>query len=724
MFLELKKITFQNFLSYGSKPTVIEFQKGLNLVTGLNGVGKSASILDSISFCLFGKPYRDIKILELINRKNRKGLVVECEFEIDHTTTYLVTRSLKPDALYITKNGLEIDLLSSKKLNQDEIDKILGINYELFKQVISLSINHNKPFLSLSLQEKRNIIEQIFSIVVFGQMLKILKKKNCDEKIQFDLTRNTIKLLEENIKSLRKRLSEAKIATENFSKDKEKDLENITERINQYESEKQTILNKISTIEIPDNTEDENKLQALNIALENIIKSLSKLEYNTKIKNNKEKDLEKLNKRIEDKNSEKQLILSNIELIVFDDKPIDKLELTNLNTELESIIKDLSTNEYDVKLAKNKISFINKNKDICSECGQAITEEHKKQELQKYNDKINIATIEITKLNDSKKLVQNKITELKNQIKEAEDNKNEIKNLNDKLEYIEKEIINLSKQKDDIEKIEIDNSKDDELSLNTSKEDIQLQINELNKKIKDTDNKKSEKKSLNDKIGYIDKEIIHSYKQKDDISDRKMELDVDSIQNEFDIKVLEYKSISKKESELEEKLKINKISSDILSESGIKSFFLKKLIPVLNNKINEYIRLFEIPIIFSFDEQMNEKIVSGDCTYREITYNSFSEGEKKRLDFAVLFSFIDIQKMISNWNCNILTIDEMLDSSVDSNGLDKLLESIKRMIRETNNNLSIFIISHRINNSEFDDIFDRKIEIKKGVNNFSHIEVL
>ena len=72
MLLEFKRITFSNFLSFGSKSTTIEFQKGLNLISGLNGVGKSAAILDTLSFCLYGKPYRDITIKELINRKNRK----------------------------------------------------------------------------------------------------------------------------------------------------------------------------------------------------------------------------------------------------------------------------------------------------------------------------------------------------------------------------------------------------------------------------------------------------------------------------------------------------------------------------------------------------------------------------------------------------------------------------------------------------------------------------
>ena len=158
MVVKFKKLTFQNILSFGATPIVFNFEKGVNLISGKNGSGKSA-ILDALSFCLFGQPYRKIKIKELLNRKNKRNLKVSCEFIVDGKEKFVITRCMNPDKIEIYKNDEELELLSSKRLNQEEIDKIVGINYQMFKQVISLAVNYNKPFLSLQLWEKREIIE-------------------------------------------------------------------------------------------------------------------------------------------------------------------------------------------------------------------------------------------------------------------------------------------------------------------------------------------------------------------------------------------------------------------------------------------------------------------------------------------------------------------------------------------------------------------------------------
>ena len=125
MFVEFKKLSFCNIMSYGASGAEIDFQAGLNTIKAANGSGKS-SILDALTFVLFGKPYRDIKLSELVNTSNGKGLEVTCEFKIG-TDTYMIRRGLKPAVFEIYKNGKEMDMLSTKKLNQDEIDKLLEI---------------------------------------------------------------------------------------------------------------------------------------------------------------------------------------------------------------------------------------------------------------------------------------------------------------------------------------------------------------------------------------------------------------------------------------------------------------------------------------------------------------------------------------------------------------------------------------------------------------------
>ena len=174
---------------------------------------------------------------------------------------------------------------------------------------------------------------------------------------------------------------------------------------------------------------------------------------------------------------------------------------------------------------------------------------------------------------------------------------------------------------------------------------------------------------------------------------------------------------------LHENLKQNLINNDIiqniLSENGIKAYFFKKLIPILNKKINEYIKIFELPIIIQFDEFMNETIYNMDNLRSNISYHAYSEGEKKRIDMSILLSFINITKTISNWNCNILMIDELLDSAIDENGLEKLVWSLKNLTYESKN-LSIYIISHRIQ-QDYISQFKNCINVQKNSNGFSEV---
>jgi len=587
MEINFKYITFQNILSFGALPTTIRFESGISLISGKNGEGKS-SILDALSFCLYGQPYRKIKIKELQNRKNKTDLKVSCEFVVDGKDNILITRCMNPDKISIEKNGEDIDLLSSKKLNQDEIDKIIGINYQMFKQVISLAVNYNKPFLSQTLNEKREIVEQIFNIVIFGQMLKLLKKRNVDSKTKNEINNRSLVLVEQHIKSLRKRISELKDAHNNFQVNKDKDIENIDKKIKEYMSEK---------IEIDRN-------------------------YQESMNNHKNEDNNNL--------------------------------LDNLNTyknEKEIVIKNINENEYIIKSSEKMKTSIGEY-DKCPVCNTKITEDHKKIEIERLTNEIDskIKILEILKVERT---------------------------------YKEKEI-------EIIEKLIFD-------------------INDNNQKIKNLENA----------LAKIEKEISHNEEHRNEVLERKLDIDVNSIENELELKKSEYKILWNDNKLLKQNLINNDIIQNILSENGIKAYFFKKLIPILNKKINEYIKIFELPIIIQFDEFMNETIYNMDNLRSNISYHAYSEGEKKRIDMSILLSFINITKTISNWNCNILMIDELLDSAIDENGLEKLVWSLKNLTYESKN-LSIYIISHRIQ-QDYISQFKNCINVQKNSNGFSEV---
>ena len=123
MHVQFNSIKFKNILSYSNQFTTLKFDSGLNLIKAANGSGKS-TILDALAFVLFGKPYRNIKLAKLVNRINEKNLIVEVDFNIG-CDNYVITRGYCPALFKLKKNNEDLNVLSAKKLNQEEIDKML-----------------------------------------------------------------------------------------------------------------------------------------------------------------------------------------------------------------------------------------------------------------------------------------------------------------------------------------------------------------------------------------------------------------------------------------------------------------------------------------------------------------------------------------------------------------------------------------------------------------------
>ena len=571
MYIIFKSLKFRNVLSYGQKETSFEFKNGLNAIIGKNGEGKS-TFLDALSFCLYGVPYRKIKIKELINRVNQKGLWTQCEFEIG-SNHYKITRTLAPEKLEIIENGNPIDLLSTKKLVQDEIDKILGLNHGLFRQIICLAVNYNKPFLSLGAPEKRIITDSIFNTVIFGSMLKTLKKEQSGSKVQLQINTKSLSLMESNLLTQKNQISNYKLTKKNFDTDKKNDIDAIDVKITNYEKS-----NKKSNKIITDNQ-----------------KSIDEIDYSDR-------------ETIKDK---------------YDD-----------------IKREININESKVAETSKTITYLNNN-DFCMQCHSKLTKNHK----QTHIDEI--------KVDNDKRLAR--ATELR-------------------VEY----------------------------------KDLGIKLVEFDVLIKEVRDMKQIISSEKSNVSRVVKEITSLKKSRKVIEDKSITFDLGVIEEEFVDSQKEYSNLYKKNKKISDTAKINTIIANVLSDTGIKAYFFKQLLPILNSKINEYITKFELPVKLIFDEFMDEQIstVTGSET---LSYMGFSEGEKKRLDIAILLSFIETMKEISNWNCNLLFLDELLDSATDNDGLSKILATVKGMTY-ANSNLCVYLISHRL----FDeDLFDRKIEIYK-----------
>ena len=205
-----KAVRWKNFLSTGNSFTEIDLRRVKHtLVVGHNGSGKS-TMLDAISFGLFGKPHRSITKNQLINSINQKACVVEVEFEVGNSD-FKVIRGIKPNTFEIWRDGTMINQSSHAKEYQKILEQnILKLNHKSFHQVVVLGSSSFIPFMQLPGGIRRDVIEDLLDINVFSRMNSLLKEKQSalkdktkDVSYQLDLLRNKIETQTKYIKDVK-----------------------------------------------------------------------------------------------------------------------------------------------------------------------------------------------------------------------------------------------------------------------------------------------------------------------------------------------------------------------------------------------------------------------------------------------------------------------------------------------------------------------------------------
>ena len=583
MFVEFKKLSFCNIMSYGASGAEIDFQTGLNTIKAANGSGKS-SILDALTFVLFGKPYRDIKLSELVNTANGKGLEVTCEFKIG-TDTYMIRRGLKPAIFEIYKNGKEMDMLSTKKLNQDEIDKLLGINLRLFKNIVAVAVTNNKPFLSLPIGDKRALIENIFNIDVLGSMCKDVKKRKTVNNTELDLKtterRGVVNSIEDNesyIENMRRYIA-------SFNEVKDTNIKTIRENIDKYRKE------------------------------------IDKRTKNLAIAESKIKELTEEMGAVPDRSVGESL----------------NMEIGKVQSIIDNINSTLS------KLKKSR---------LCPVCNSPLDEGH------------------------ARKHIEGMLAEKKTMEKET------LPGLMERYRAYSDTVKTYQEKQSFIQAIR-DKARTEEITRSTLE-------TELNKA----------KQNLEKESGKACPASVDSYVEKLNALRAQSE----ELNKDIDV--------------LTEKILIDTQLIKILGDDGIKSYFFKKLIKVLNKSVNEYLNKFELKnTTIEFDETMAETMTTNLVPR---TYSSYSSGERTRIDMSILLAFFDISRQISNWSCNLLFIDELLDQNIDQSGIEQFVSTLYNLIQLNKKKLGIYIISHKLNELKIQ--ISSTIEIKK-VHDYSILEV-
>ena len=190
-----KRLNYKNFLSSGNQPIIIDLDKSqMTLIVGTNGSGKS-TLLDALCFVLFNRPFRIIKKEQMVNTINNGDCIVEVDFDVG-TKSYKVRRGIKPNLFEIFCDG--------KKLNQDanNIDyqkyleqNIMNLNYRSFIQVVLLGSSSYEPFMKMKPRYRREVVEEILDIRVFGLMDLILRSQQSDLQKKLTEVRHQCELI-------------------------------------------------------------------------------------------------------------------------------------------------------------------------------------------------------------------------------------------------------------------------------------------------------------------------------------------------------------------------------------------------------------------------------------------------------------------------------------------------------------------------------------------------
>ena len=242
-----EKLRFKNFLSTGNNFTEVEFEKTpTTLVVGQNGAGKS-TMLDALSFAIFGKPHRKISKTQLVNSINGKGTIVEVEFRIG-SSNYKVVRGIRPNKFEIWVNGNMVNQNSHAREYQQMLENnIIKLNHKSFHQIVVLGSSSFVPFMQLSGGARREVIEDLLDINVFSKMNGILKEQTSILKDKINNNAHEINLVDTKILAQKKYLRDLTTITSAQKKEKQETINNLQEDIRVLNESNGTLTSEITT---------------------------------------------------------------------------------------------------------------------------------------------------------------------------------------------------------------------------------------------------------------------------------------------------------------------------------------------------------------------------------------------------------------------------------------------------------------------------------------------
>lgn len=410
----------------------------------------------------------------------------------------------------------------------------------------------------------------------------------------------------------------------------------------------------------------------------------------------------------------------------------DLLDIQIFSTMNKLVREELSSNKeltsekkHELDLARQQFDFQEKRIDDLKQ--------NNDDKIKEYEDDINTNETNIQNLTEEIEEIGQRVSTLQEDIGNRIETEKKVKSLHQLEAQIE---TNLSKYKKDIDFFEHNDNCptcrqqiEDEFKsseVNTLKEKITQcdhGLTELEKKVIEEQNKLNTIAEKQKQVQDLQIKIATNNTSITEINKyiKRIKKDIEELQNKKTVsdtekqKLNELKqNIEEKESELQELLEEKsyyEAAGSLLKDTGIKTKIIKQYLPIINKLVNKYLASLDFFVNFTLDESFKESIKS---RFRdEFTYNNFSQGEKQRIDMALMLTWRAVAKLKNSSNTNLLVLDETFDSSLDTTGVDELINILSQL-----DQVNIFVISHK--GDVLQDKFESVIKFEK-VKNFSRI---
>ena len=734
------KIELKNFFSYGNNWQSIDLKNGINIVLGhdkdkdrSNGAGKT-SFLEAIPFALFGQTSKGVALPKIINWKNGKNCEVKLHFQ-KNDISYIIHRGIKPNILNLSKDGVDVPKLSDKRVFQTELENdLIGMDFKAAQALLFQNANNMVSIFNTPKAEKRRFIEKFFNLEVYSKI-----NEQTNTKLQKILKR--LSEIDMEIDFKRRRIVELNSTIDNNVipdiKSYEKSMDNAKGLLDTFLSN--NVINVDRGKEIETEMEEQySRRSELNTEHRTVTSELNRIDDKANLLNGEKLALEKRIETIGDITEQKEKLVK-IQMVLDTMPDFDKLVLDeqtiydSFNTERTEVISKMMANDLEQKRLKREITkwtdHTSTSDVVCPTCFQEVNYDHIKSHI---DDKVDELNEELQSLIDERELNQEVSSSLKENMDASTLKISDHKTKQTKKLQLEQHQVKLSGIEEKEQEIITTNERIrviseellPEIDKNKTSIGLKLDVISVDKEIVEgiIIEKQSEQldySELVQKKSSLEQSILSEQKVYDsqkEIHDRIITEHEENIDNKviLESEVAEFDSEIKKLETMKDYLDYIKTT---LKDENVKQYAIGNIIPYLQQQTNHYLAETGHNYYVELDAWLDGTIQGygvGECEF-----GNMSGGEGKSIDLALKFAMMDVARRQAGSYLDVLVLDELLDSSIDSFGIEKTFDIIK--VKQREDNLKVFIVSHREEVADFGNDSIYRVEKEDG---FSEIKVV